>query len=105
MGIPIELVTPQAWKKLILAGTPKDKDASIAYCRRAFPNVPLIPLRYRVPHDGIADSLCLLQYGLRTFSVLINAETLTQSSLEAKINSKSQYFDRKTSINWQKITK
>jgi crossover junction endodeoxyribonuclease RuvC len=68
MGTPIELVTPQAWKKLVLAGTPKDKDAAIAYCRRAFPDVPLVMPRCRNPHDGIADSLCILQYGLRTFT-------------------------------------
>lgn len=67
LGIPFELVTPQAWKKLILAGTPKDKDAAIAYCRRAFPDVPLVMPRCRNPHDGIADSLCLLNYGLRSF--------------------------------------
>jgi crossover junction endodeoxyribonuclease RuvC len=67
MGIPFELVTPQAWKKLVLAGTCKDKDAAIAYCRRAFPDVPLVMPRCRNPHDGIADSLCLLQYGLRSF--------------------------------------
>ena len=27
------LVTPQAWKAVILAGTPKDKDAAVAWCR------------------------------------------------------------------------
>jgi hypothetical protein len=67
MGVPFELVTPQSWKKLVLAGTPKDKDAAIAYCRRTFPDVPLVMPRCRNPHDGIADSLCLLQYGLRQF--------------------------------------
>jgi crossover junction endodeoxyribonuclease RuvC len=69
MGIPIELVQPQIWKKIILAGSPKDKDAAIAYCRRAFPNVPLVMPRCRTPHDGVADALCILQYGIRTFSV------------------------------------
>jgi hypothetical protein len=54
-GIPFELVTPQAWKKLVLAGTTKDKDAAIAYCRRAFPDVALVLPRCRVSHDGIAD--------------------------------------------------
>jgi crossover junction endodeoxyribonuclease RuvC len=67
MGIPFELVTPQAWKKLLLAGTPKDKDAAIAYCRRVFPDVPLVLPRCRTPHDGIADALCLMQYALRSF--------------------------------------
>lgn len=67
LGIPFELVTPQAWKKLILAGTTKDKDAAIAYCRRAFPEVALVLPRCRIPHDGIADALCLMQYGIRSF--------------------------------------
>jgi crossover junction endodeoxyribonuclease RuvC len=67
LGIPFELVLPQAWKKSILTGTAKDKDAAIAYCRRAFPDIPLIMPGCRTPHDGIADSLCLLQYAIRTF--------------------------------------
>jgi crossover junction endodeoxyribonuclease RuvC len=67
LGIPYELVLPQAWKKSILAGTAKDKDAAIAYCRRAFPDIPLIMPGCRTPHDGISDALCLLQYGIRTF--------------------------------------
>ncbi len=67
LGIPFELVTPQAWKGLVLAGTPKNKDAAIAYCRRAFPDVPLVMPRCRTPHDGVADALCLLQYSIRSF--------------------------------------
>jgi crossover junction endodeoxyribonuclease RuvC len=69
LGIPFELVTPQAWKKLVLAGTPKDKDAAIAYCRRAFPDVPLVMPGCRVPSDGIGDALCMLNYALRTFAL------------------------------------
>lgn len=67
LGIPTELVTPQRWKGTVLAGTAKDKDAAIAYCRRAFPDVPLIMKGCRKPHDGVADALCLLQFGLREF--------------------------------------
>jgi crossover junction endodeoxyribonuclease RuvC len=65
LGVPYELVTPQAWKGVILAGTTKDKNASIAYCRRAFPSVSLVPSRCRKPHDGMADALCLLEFGRR----------------------------------------
>ena len=65
LEIPLELPTPQRWKGKILHGTAKDKDAAIAYCRRAFPSVSLIPPRCRTPHDGIADALCLLEYGRR----------------------------------------
>lgn len=67
LGIRLELISPQAWKKVVLAGTAKDKDAAIAYCRRAFPSVPLVLPRCRKPHDGIADALCILEYGRRTF--------------------------------------
>jgi crossover junction endodeoxyribonuclease RuvC len=73
LGIPFELVTPQAWKKLILAGTDKDKDAAIAYCRRAFPDISLVMPRCRIPHDGVADALCLMQYGLRQFGIKKNS--------------------------------
>lgn len=63
LGIPYRLVTPQAWKKTVLAGTTKDKSAAVQFCRRAFPGVSLTPGRKRVPHDGMADALCLAEYG------------------------------------------
>lgn len=67
LNIPVELVTPQRWKGAILTGTAKDKDAAIAYCRRAFPDVQLVMKGCRNPHDGMADALCILQFGLREF--------------------------------------
>lgn len=68
LGIPYRLVTPQAWKKTVLAGTAKDKDAAIAFVRRAFPMIDLTPGRKRVPHDGIADAACLAEYGRQLMS-------------------------------------
>ena len=63
LGIPLHLVTPQAWKKEILAGTPKDKDAAIDFCRRIYPEVNLLATeRSRVPHSGMADALCIARY-------------------------------------------
>ena len=67
LGLRVELVTPQKWKGEVLAGTAKDKDAAIAYCRRVFPSVELILPRCRVPHDGLADSLAIAEYGRRTY--------------------------------------
>lgn len=61
--IPKHVITPQAWKKVVLAGTNKDKDAAIAYCTNTYPNVKLIPDRCRKPSDGIADALCIASYG------------------------------------------
>jgi len=63
MGIPLHLVTPQAWKKNILAGTTKDKAAAKDFCRRVYPNVSLLATkRSRVVHDGMADALCIARY-------------------------------------------
>jgi Holliday junction resolvasome RuvABC endonuclease subunit len=68
LGLPLELVTPQRWKRVVLHGTAKDKDAAIAFCRRAFPGVELVPPRCRKAHDGMADALCMLEYGRRTLA-------------------------------------
>jgi len=65
VGVPVELVTPQRWKGVVLHGTAKDKASAIAYCRRVYPKVNLVPPGCRTPHDGLADSLCLLEYGRR----------------------------------------
>lgn len=67
LGIRVELVTPQAWKKIVLVGTLKDKDAAIAYCQRAFPGVSLIPQGCRVPNDGMADALCIAEFARRFY--------------------------------------
>lgn len=37
LSIPFELVTPQAWKKRMMPGMPKDKQASIYVCKQLFP--------------------------------------------------------------------
>ena len=63
LQISARIVPPQAWKKAILAGTAKDKPAAIAYCRRRWPSVSLIPEGCRVAHDGMADALCIAAYG------------------------------------------
>lgn len=63
LGAPYRLVTPQEWKKTVLTGTAKDKDAAIAFASRAFPHISLTPGQKRKPHDGMADALCLAEYG------------------------------------------
>lgn len=66
LEIPFQCVTPQAWKKVVLAGTKKDKAAAITFCQRRFPGVSLLASpKCRTPHDGMADSLCLAEYGRR----------------------------------------
>lgn len=60
---PIIEVIPQTWKKVILAGTEKDKDASIAYVENHHPDIDLIPRRCKKPHDGISDAVCIAAWG------------------------------------------
>lgn len=66
--IPYQLVTPQAWKKTVLAGMPwkKNKKCSIDFCMRKYPELSLLATkRSRVPHDGMADAICIAEYGRR----------------------------------------
>jgi crossover junction endodeoxyribonuclease RuvC len=63
LSIPTILVTPRAWKRKILAGTKKDKDAAIEYVRMKYPSFNLIPKGCRKPNDGMADAICLAEYG------------------------------------------
>jgi crossover junction endodeoxyribonuclease RuvC len=65
LRIPCEEITPQKWKGVVLSGTAKDKDAAIAYCRRVFPDIPLVMPKCKVAHTGVADALCLMEYARR----------------------------------------
>ena len=66
LELPLELVTPQRWKKSILEGTAKDKHAAIRYASKRFPSASLLASpRSRVNHDGMADALCLAEFGRR----------------------------------------
>lgn len=66
-GIPLELVSPQKWKGLVLSGTAKDKEAAIDFCTKRYPQINLILPRCRKQHDGMADALCLAHYGILTY--------------------------------------
>ena len=55
--------TPQAWKKIVLAGTDKSKDAAIQVAENLYPAIQLVPMGCRKPHDGMADAVCLMHYG------------------------------------------
>ncbi|ASK18406.1 Holliday junction endonuclease [Halomonas sp. N3-2A] len=63
LGYPLRITRPQEWKAKVLKGTKKDKDAAINHVRRAYPGVDLTPGKKRVPHDGIADAVCIAEFG------------------------------------------
>ena len=67
LGVRFDLVLPQIWKRDILQGTKKDKGASIDYVSRVYPEVNLIPGKCRKYHDGIADAVCMMLWGLRKY--------------------------------------
>lgn len=67
LGISFDLVPPQSWKSTILQNTKKDKAAAIDYVKRLFPRVPLIPEGAKKPHDGIADAVCIMQWGVEKY--------------------------------------
>lgn len=55
-------VSPQKWKNVIL-GEQYDhttKEGSIKYCQDNFPHINLLATkRSKVPHDGMADAICI----------------------------------------------
>jgi len=68
LEIPYHLVTPQAWKKEILAGTAKDKQSAIDHALRAYPGVNLLATpKSHVPHSGLADSICISEFCSRNY--------------------------------------
>ncbi|MCK6488469.1 MAG: Holliday junction endonuclease [Planctomycetes bacterium] len=63
LGIPVVLVMPTQWKKQVLLGLPHDKDGAVQFCASRWPQTDLVLSGCRVPHDGLADALCLAEYG------------------------------------------
>lgn len=62
-------VGKHGWQAALLPGVVgRDnlKAASVAFCRRHYPHVNLIPPRCREPHDGMADALCIATWGLHS---------------------------------------
>ncbi len=62
LGIPVVLVPPTVWKKRVLLGLPHDKAGAVQFCTSRWPTTDLVLPGCRVPHDGIADALCLAAY-------------------------------------------
>lgn len=63
LDLPVLLATPRQWQQVVLAGTSRDKTQAIAYALRRWPLANLRPGRKTRPHDGLADALCLAEYG------------------------------------------
>lgn len=73
LGIELAVVRPQKWKQRIFPGTAvRDKAAAIAFCNTYFPDIPLLTSAgkgSKKPHDGIADAICIAEFGRRAYSL------------------------------------
>ena len=60
----IPSVSPRQWQSRVLEGIPGEttKEQSVEWCRRALPELNLLPGKCRNPHDGLADAACLAEY-------------------------------------------
>ena len=62
LQIPFTEVTPQAWKKAMMGGTPKDKGTAIIIAKRLFPGLNFI---HQCDHNR-ADAVLIAEYIRRT---------------------------------------
>lgn len=63
LDVPHEMVTPQAWKKLLMAGQPKDKQASVLVASQIYPHAsPLLYGKKGGKKDGNADALLIAEW-------------------------------------------
>jgi crossover junction endodeoxyribonuclease RuvC len=63
LGLPLEMPSPQRWKKEMLADQGKDKDASRAKAIALFPS--LATQLARKKDDGRAEAILMAEYGRR----------------------------------------
>lgn len=66
LEIPYQLITPQTWQKVILAGLDRrdTKAAAYQYVSRLYPQLDYrASERSHKPHSGKVDSLCIALYG------------------------------------------
>ena len=64
LGLPCEDVTPVRWKKTLMDGMAKEKEASVAKALQLWPQVGHL-LKRRKDHNR-ADAMLLAEYGRRT---------------------------------------
>jgi len=71
-------VTPQTWKKQVLNGYDvRDKKAAIDYVKKKY-KMDLVPKRCRKEHDGMADAVCIWEYGKNIYDMM-NGDKVCQS--------------------------
>lgn len=64
MDIPVRFIAPVTWKIAVLGSRSATKETAIEHVTSKYPTVDLFPPRKRTPHDGIADAVCIAEYGV-----------------------------------------
>lgn len=74
-----DTVRPTTWNAEVLRNVEGEgKERAIRYVQRRFPATPLVLKGGRVPHDGLAEAICLAVYARATMSpVMAKSFTLT----------------------------
>lgn len=75
LRVPYRLVGPREWKKVVLKGTKKKKADAINHCKHYYPDTPLKSPRAKKDQDGIADAICIAEYGIRISPAIKVLET------------------------------
>ncbi len=64
LGWPTLIVTPQEWKKHVLAGTDKSKGATVEWALRTYPSLqPDLLKKSGLAHMGKVDALAIAHFG------------------------------------------
>ena len=64
--LPLYLVTPQEWKRSVLAGLGREKQDAIRFVKNVWPKFSLKKSpKATTDHDGIAEAVCIAEYGRR----------------------------------------
>jgi crossover junction endodeoxyribonuclease RuvC len=77
LDVRVEDAPPITWKKIILANTAKDKDAAIFRTLNLYPHLResvWYDKKKKFP-DGVADAVCLVDYGIHRYNQFTLKET------------------------------
>jgi crossover junction endodeoxyribonuclease RuvC len=64
IGLPLQYISPITWKKKVMNGQGKEKDAAVYKAQQLFPNAVLTTPRGRLL-DGRAEALLIAYYGMK----------------------------------------
>ncbi len=66
LQMPLNYISPITWKKIVMAGQGKEKDAAVYKAQQLFPDAVLVTPRGRLL-DGRAEALLIAWYGLNFY--------------------------------------